>query len=101
MRIGLIDVDNWQKLEGCYPNIAVMKLSSWHKAQGDIVEWYNPEGGDYDRVYASKVFSFSPEYPHPIHAPEIIRGGQDTASPLVMMERNISISRKTHSCRTK
>ena len=75
MRVGLIDVDNWQKLDKCYPNIATMKLSSWHKAQGDDVSWYDPEAGEYDRVYMSKVFSFSPEYPYPIHAAEIIRGG--------------------------
>jgi hypothetical protein len=36
MRIGLIDVDGHN-----YPNLPLMKLSAWHKAQGDSVEWYD------------------------------------------------------------
>lgn len=35
MRIGLIDVDGHH-----YPNLALMKLSAWHKSQGDTVEWW-------------------------------------------------------------
>ena len=34
-RIGLIDVDGHN-----FPNIPLMKLSAWHKKQGDSVEWY-------------------------------------------------------------
>ena len=51
MKIGLIDVDghNW-------PNLCLMKLSTYHKAQGDHVEWWMPEGC-YDRVYKSRVFT--------------------------------------------
>ena len=75
MRIGLIDVDNYKKLDKCFPNLALMKLSSWHRSQGDQVGWYDPEAGEYDRVYASKIFSFSPEYPYPINSPDIRRGG--------------------------
>ena len=37
MNIGLIDVDSHG-----FPNLALMKLSAWHKLQGDTVEWYNP-----------------------------------------------------------
>ena len=37
MKIGLIDVDGHN-----YPNLPLMKLSAWHKAQGDSVEWYSP-----------------------------------------------------------
>ena len=48
-RIGLIDVDGHN-----YPNLPLMKLSAWHKAQGDQVEWYEPFkamiDGEYDRV---------------------------------------------------
>ena len=58
MRIGLIDVDGHN-----YPNLPLMKLSAWHKAQGDSVGWYEPLfGGHYDRVYMSKVFSFTEDY---------------------------------------
>ena len=43
MKVGLIDVDGHH-----YPNLALMKLSAWHKAQGDDVEWWMklPESPD-------------------------------------------------------
>lgn len=72
-RIGLIDVDGYN-----FPNIPLMKLSAHHKRKKDIVEWYNPLMAwkePYDTVYVSKVFSFTPDYPHPINANRIIRGG--------------------------
>ena len=58
MKIGLIDIDS------TIPNLALMKLSAWHKLQGNQVEFYMPLW-NYDRVYASKVFRFSdmPELP--------------------------------------
>lgn len=55
MNIGLIDVDSHN-----FPNLALMKLSAWHKAQGDMVEWYSGIE-HYDRVYMSKVFAFTPD----------------------------------------
>ena len=71
MRIGLIDVDGHG-----YPNLPLMKLSAWHKAKGDHVEWYYPLiSGHMDRVYMSKVFSFTPDYEYFIDADEIHRGG--------------------------
>ena len=56
MNIGLIDVDS--KI----PNLALMKISAWHKAQGDSVEWYGGLFDNPDRIYASKVFTFTPDY---------------------------------------
>lgn len=70
MRIGLIDVDGHH-----FPNIALMKLSAAHKAQGDVVEWYTPFTDRYDRVYMSKVFSFTPDYDFCINADEVLKGG--------------------------
>lgn len=71
MRIGLIDVDSHN-----FPNLALMKLSAWHKSKGDIVEWYSPMfSGHLDRVYMSKVFSFTPDYEYFVDADEVIRGG--------------------------
>lgn len=71
MKIGLIDVDGHN-----FPNLPLMKLSAWHKAKGDTVEWYEPMfSGHLDRVYMSKVFSFSEDYLYPIDADEIIKGG--------------------------
>ncbi len=34
MRIGLVDIDGHN-----FPNLALMKLSAWHKSQGDSVEF--------------------------------------------------------------
>jgi len=81
VNIGLIDADNYKKLDGCYPNLVLMKLSSWHKMQGDTVEWYDhmkamETGGEfYDKVYVSKVFSFTPDYEFTILAGEVEYGG--------------------------
>lgn len=69
MRIGLIDVDGHN-----FPNLALMKISAYHKAQGDDVEWWNGFE-EYDRVYMSKVFTFSPDMDTVIRAKEIVRGG--------------------------
>ena len=71
MRIGLIDVDGHN-----FPNIPLMKISAWHKQNGDSVEWYDPMfSGHMDKVYMSKVFGFTPDYQYPIDADEIIKGG--------------------------
>lgn len=71
MKIGLIDVDGHH-----YPNLALMKISAWHKARGDTVEWWWGFG-QYDRVYTSKVFdeTYSQDGPEPLNAREIITGG--------------------------
>ena len=71
MRVGLIDVDGHN-----FPNLALMKISSYHKAQGDEVEWWWG-WGQYDRVYMSKVFNetYTPDIPEPLNATEIIKGG--------------------------
>lgn len=75
MRIGLIDVDSHN-----FPNIALMKISAYHKAQGDDVSWYDHIfGGHYDRVYMSKVFSFSEDYCFYINADEVVKGGSGYA----------------------
>lgn len=52
MKIGIYQVD------GAMPNLALMKLSAFHKAQNDSVEWANPLG-DYDKVFASQIFTDS------------------------------------------
>lgn len=71
MQIGLIDVDGHN-----YPNLALMKLSAWHKAQGDHVEWWWGFG-KYDRVYMAKVFdeTYSLDTEEPFNTKEIIKGG--------------------------
>lgn len=64
MNIGLIDVDGRiirkKTKHGAFPNLALMKLSAWHRRNGDSVEWCFPFKR-YDRIYASKVFTFTPD----------------------------------------
>lgn len=70
MKIGLIDVDG----KSGFPNLALMKISAYHKARGDTVEWCFPLD-HYDKVYCSKVFTFTPDVDFVIDADEIQRGG--------------------------
>ena len=69
LEVGLLDVD------GKSPNIALMKISAWHKQQGDKVYWYAGEFEHPDRVYASKVFTFTPDHQYPLEGVEVIKGG--------------------------
>ena len=78
-KIGLIDVDGHN-----FPNIPLMKISAWHKAQGDHVEWYDPMfSGHMDKVYVSKVFSFSRDFEYFIDADEVVYGGSGYCISLV------------------
>ena len=71
MKIGLCDIDshNW-------PNLCLMKLSAYHKARGDHVEWWRPVG-QYDRVYKSRVFTdtYSKDTITVTNAGEVVCGG--------------------------
>lgn len=79
MKIGLIDVDGHN-----YPNLPLMKISAWHKKQGDSVEWYQPMfSGHMDKVYMSKVFSFTPDYEYYIDADVIEKGGSGYCIELI------------------
>lgn len=85
MKIGLIDVDG----HNC-PNIPLMKLSAWHKYKGDHVEFYEPLfSGHMDRVYMSKVFSFTKDYEWSIDADEIVRGGYGICDTACQRKRGI------------
>lgn len=70
MRVGMFPVDGHN-----FPSIPLMKLSAYHKSIGDSTELYQPFTGHYDRVYCSKVFSFTPDYELAIDATEVIHGG--------------------------
>lgn len=72
LKIGLIDVDGHN-----FPNLALMRISAWHKAQGDEVEWWWTDFVHYDIVYMSKIFSsaYSPDIPEPLNADKVIKGG--------------------------
>lgn len=71
MRIGLIDVDGHN-----FPSLPLMKISAYHKQIGDSVEWYEPLfSGHMDKVYMSKVFSFTEDYEYFVDADEVEKGG--------------------------
>lgn len=53
--IGIHDSDKTS-----FPNLALMKISAFHKQHGDEVVWWIPIE-EYDQVYSSKVFTFTPE----------------------------------------
>lgn len=74
MKIGLIDADNIGIKHVSFPNLPLMKLSAYHKARGDTVDWWNALE-KYDLVYQSKVFDFTPEIEYPIQAASVIKGG--------------------------
>lgn len=75
MKIGLIDVDAKGKPK--FPNLALMRISAWHRAQGDVVEWWWSDFIQYDIVYMSKIFSdaYSPDVPEPMNADKVVKGG--------------------------
>ena len=71
MKIGLIDVDGHN-----FPNLALMKIAAYHKSLGDDVEWYDPMfSGHMDKVYMSKIFTFTDDYIYNIDSEEIVKGG--------------------------
>lgn len=70
--IALIDVDGHH-----FPNLALMRISAYHKSIGDTVEWWYSDIIHYDIVYMSKIFSdaYSKEEYTPLNADKIIKGG--------------------------
>lgn len=85
MLVGLHDAE-FEHIKGkTFPNYALMKISAWHKQQGDMVEMFTPidpnaaeqltlvpleeyppkkKANIFDIVYSSKVFDFTPENPY-------------------------------------
>jgi len=63
MLIGLHDAEKEHLKNKTFPNYALMKIAAWHKMQGDQVSWWLPLY-NYDKVYSSKVFDFTPENPY-------------------------------------
>lgn len=78
MKIGLVDVDGHR-----FPNLALMKISSWHKGAGDKVEWAGSLE-HYDKVYMAKVFTFTNDDLQAYQTEKFIKGGTgyDLASKL-------------------
>lgn len=75
MNIGLIDMD--KKPRGkLFPNLALMKISAYHKSLGNSVEWYDAlSNNKKDIIYISKIFTYKEDYAYPLYANKVIRGG--------------------------
>ena len=69
MRVGLVDVDSKM------PNLALMKISAYHKKQGNKVKFYQPLFDNPDVIYSSKIFDFTPDYQYYPNDVEIVKGG--------------------------
>lgn len=66
--IGLHHADKTQ-----FPNLALMKLSAFHKKRKDRVEFFRPIMKQfYDKIYSSKVFTWTKE---DLYLPKITRKG--------------------------
>lgn len=90
MRIGLLDIDGHN-----FPNLALMKISAYHKSVGDPVEWVN-YFNIYDIVYQSKVFTFSSDNQNVINAGMIIAGGTGY-NPLITLDPRIELCKPDYS----
>jgi len=56
-----------------YPNLALMKISAWHKSKGNTVCWFNSISNCADKVYSSKIFTRTETDPYLPH--DTIKGG--------------------------
>ncbi len=75
MLIGLIDGDI-KRYGKKFPNLALMKISAYHKALGDVVEWVDYlQQKHYDKVYISKVFTYTQNIYPCFNADRVITGG--------------------------
>lgn len=97
MRIGLIDVDGHN-----FPNLALMRISAYHKAKGDTVEWWN-DLSHYGIVYMSKIFSdtYSKDVPEPMNTDLVIKGGTGYCISLGGTVRSTLIKVSTRICPKK
>ncbi len=85
------------QLDGALPNIALMKLSHWHRANGDAVtvtrtiepDLFEPQ---YDLVYGSSIFKFSGDRQERFRRawPSAILGGTGTGNDITV-ERHLGI----------
>lgn len=70
-KIGIISVDGHH-----FPNFALLKIAGYYQNKGIPVEWVSPLPESYDTVYASKVFTFTPEYDYDgLRVDWLVKGG--------------------------
>lgn len=76
MRVAIIDADLIGRKRHRFPNLACMKISSYHKGLGDHVELltsYQVLG--WDKIYVSKVFTDTEVPEEVLSAPNVTYGG--------------------------
>jgi len=77
MNIGIIDADLIARKKHRFPNLALMKISGWHKELGDAVtlltEWGRQD--EYDKIYLSKVFTDTEVPEEVLTLPNLSYGG--------------------------
>lgn len=78
LKIGVCDVDGHN-----FPNLPLMKLAAYHKRRGDDVGWWMPLE-QYDVVYKSKVFTFTPDIEYSPMADLVVEGGTGYESAKVL-----------------
>ena len=82
--LGLINIDS--KI----PNLALMKVSAFYKTKGYGVEFFSPFK-TYDLTYASKVFSYTPDYDY--YPGNVVKGGTGYIGNAVVLPDEIE-----HTC---
>ncbi len=90
MKVGLLDIDSHN-----FPNIALMRIAYYHKQLGDEVEWVN-HFNEYDKVYQSKVFTFTPDNMFVVNSNFILKGGTGY-DPLIELPSYIDTNKLDYS----
>lgn len=77
MRIAIIDADLIGRKKHRFPNLVCMKLSAYHKEQGDAVTLIISYEGlsDFDKIYISKVFTDTVVPEEVLSLPNVSYGG--------------------------
>lgn len=88
MKIGLYDADSHN-----FPNLPLMKISAYHKARGDDVEFVCPIF-PYDRIYVSRIFGdeYTTIQNLCLQSSEVIYGGTGYA---ISVENGKEVYKKT------
>lgn len=77
LNIGIADADLIENVNERFPNTASMRISTYHKNQGDrtrlIMSW--EEADKYDVLYVSKVFTDTQVPKEILEMPNVIYGG--------------------------
>jgi hypothetical protein len=84
------------QLDGKLPNVALLRLSAWHRERGDTIRFFagaaaaerHLDEPAYDKIYGSAIFTFSKPLVERFRAefPEAIVGGTGTGEQITVEE---------------